>query len=75
MAGADTAASPWEQWPEALRARGAQVLAELGAGRPQAAVEILDELLADVAARRDTLADSANRTFEPSTDERDERGP
>ncbi|MFC4003218.1 hypothetical protein ACFS2C_15580 [Prauserella oleivorans] len=70
MTGDDATASPWEQWPETLRERGRRVLAELGAGRPQAAVDILDELLADVLARRDTLADSANRTFEPSTDDR-----
>ncbi|GLY65395.1 hypothetical protein [Amycolatopsis taiwanensis] len=62
--------SPWQQWPDALRAQGQQVLAQLRAGRPGVAVELIDELMADLAARRETLADSANRVFEPSTDDR-----
>jgi len=60
----------WSQWPEGMRARGHRVLAELRSGHPQGGVEVIDELLADLFARREILADSANRCFEPSTDDR-----
>lgn len=63
-------AVPWRRWPEALRTRGREVLAHLNAGHPQNALEVIDELLADLLARRDSLADSANRHFGPSTDDR-----
>lgn len=61
---------PWQRWPEALRRSGYEVLAHLGAGHPQNALEVVDELLTDLLARRESLADSANRRFEPSTDDR-----
>jgi transposase len=61
---------PWQQWPDGLRSQARQVLAQWQAGRPGAAVDLVDELMSDLAARRATLADSANRVFEPSTDDR-----
>ncbi|EHR61886.1 hypothetical protein [Saccharomonospora cyanea] len=64
------AAVSWQRWPEALRTRGQDVLTYLNAGHPQDALEVIDELLADLLARRDSLADTANRRFEPSTDDR-----
>jgi hypothetical protein len=60
----------WEQWPEKLSGRAHQVLEELRAGRPGVAVDLIDELISDLGARRQILADSANRRFEPSTDDR-----
>ncbi len=60
----------WQQWPEGLRLRGHQILGQLRSGHPEHAVDLLDELLADLLSRRETLADSANRQFEPSTDDR-----
>lgn len=66
------ATSSWEHWPDSLRAHAQNVLTHLRSGHPQNAVEVLDELLADLLARRNSLADSANRRFEPSTDDRGE---
>jgi hypothetical protein len=46
------------------------VLDELRAGHPDLAVDVIDELISDLGARRQILAEGANRRFEPSTDDR-----
>ena len=60
----------WERWPERLSSRAHQVLDELRAGHPDLAVDVIDELISDLGARRQILAEGANRRFEPSTDDR-----
>jgi hypothetical protein len=60
----------WEDWPQALRDHGQQVLDAMRSGHPLTAVDVLDELISDLTERRRTMAEVANRRFEPSTDER-----
>lgn len=60
----------WERWPDGLRAQAQRVIAQWRTGRPGEAVELVDELIADLCDRREVIADSANRVFEPSTDDR-----
>ncbi|MGC7098281.1 hypothetical protein ACPZ19_26720 [Amycolatopsis lurida] len=63
-------AMSWERWPQGLSSQADEVVAELRAGRPGVALDVLDALINDLTARRETLADLANRRFEPSTDDR-----
>lgn len=60
----------WGDWPQDLSDRAGEALEELRAGRPALAVDVIDELISDLDARRQILADMANRRFEPSTDDR-----
>ena len=62
----------WDTWPQGLTDRARYVVDELQAGRPVQALSGLDELIGDLAARRRTVAEIANRRFEPSTDDRRE---
>lgn len=51
---------PWEAWPELLAGTAREILGEIRAGHPEGAVNLLDGLLADLEARRRTLAELAN---------------
>lgn len=66
----DRTSPSWEHWPRGLSDQADQVVTELRAGHPVAALDLLDALINDLTARRETLAEVANRRFEPSTDDR-----
>ncbi|WAL69355.1 hypothetical protein ORV05_16790 [Amycolatopsis cynarae] len=71
----DAASTPladlsWLQWPDGLKDIALEVLARWQAGHPGEAVDLIDEMLADLASRREFLGESANRLYEPSTDDR-----
>lgn len=61
---------PWERWPDGCGGRAHQVLKHVSGAHPDAAVDLLDELIGDLDARRRTLAELTNRRFEPSTHDR-----
>lgn len=60
----------WENWPQWLTDRAKDATEALQTGRPETALSTLDAMIADIDARRQDVADIANRHFEPSTDDR-----
>jgi hypothetical protein len=60
----------WERWPDGSSGRAHQVLRPVSAAHPDAAVDLLDQLLGDLHVWRRILAEITNRRFEPSTDDR-----
>ena len=60
----------WEYWPNELSDQAREALDQVRAGRPDLALDVIDELISDLGARRQILADMVNRRFEPSTDDR-----
>lgn len=70
QAGTPLADLSWSRWPDGLRDLALEVLARWQDGHPGAAVDLIDEMLGDLASRREFLGESANRLYEPSTDDR-----
>jgi hypothetical protein len=66
----DVDSDEWEQWPDDLTDRAREVVEAMHAGRAAEAVDLLDELISDLGARRQTASDMANRRFGPSADDR-----
>lgn len=50
----------WQEWPETLRYLARETCDRISAGRPPEALNLLDQMIGDVNARRRTVAELAN---------------